>query len=204
MFYQPQTEPHGLPFDPFKACVVPRPIAWVSTVSRDGIRNLAPFSFYNAFSWAPPVIGLGMPGRGSRTRGKDTLENIEETGELVVNMATEAMAEAINLTSARFAPDVDEFDAAGVIGEKSRLVAPDRVAAAPVHFECRHLQTVALPGPKPDRSNALVLATVVGVHIRDEVIREGRLDLAAIRPLARLGYRDWAGLGTVFTQEPPD
>lgn len=205
MFYQPQTEPHGLPFDPFKACVVPRPIAWVSTVSKAGVHNLAPFSFYNAMSWAPPIIALGMPGRGARGRGKDTLENIEETGELVINMATESMAEVINLTSARFAPEVDEFEAAGVMAEASRLVAPRRVAMAPVHLECRHLQTVPLPGPRPDRGNALVLASVIGIHIRDEVIREGRLDLAAIRPLSRLGYRDWATVGgDIFTLEPPD
>jgi flavin reductase (DIM6/NTAB) family NADH-FMN oxidoreductase RutF len=145
MFYRPESEPHGLPFDPFKACVSPRPIAWVSTRSRDGVRNLAPFSFFNAFSWAPPIIGLGMPGRNAEGKAKDTLINIEETGELVVNMATVAHAEAINLTSARFAPDVDEFDAAQVQGEPATLVSPDRVAGAPVHLECRLFKTVALP-----------------------------------------------------------
>lgn len=203
MFYRPQAEPHGLPFDPFKACVAPRPIAWVSTRSCAGVRNLAPFSFYNAFSWAPPVIALGMPGRGAAGLGRDTLANIEEMGELVINLATEDQAEAINLTSARYGPDVDEFEAVGVVAEPAVLVAPDRVAASPVHFECRHLRTVDLPSLTADRPNALVLAIVEGIHIRDDVIRDGRLDLRAARPIARLGYRDWATVGKIFEQAPP-
>src|SRR5262245_42056562 len=101
-------EPHGLDFDPFKACIVPRPIAWVSTISTDGKRNLAPFSFFNAFAWAPPMVALGMPGRKPDATGKDTLLNIEATGEFVVNMATYDLRKAVNETSRDVGPEIDE------------------------------------------------------------------------------------------------
>ncbi|GGE46152.1 flavin reductase [Primorskyibacter flagellatus] len=204
MFYRPEIDPHGLPHDPFKACIVPRPIAWVSTRSPAGVRNLAPFSFFNAFSWAPPMVALGMPGRNAEGRAKDTFCNIEDTGEFVVNLASWAQREAVNLSSAQFAPEEDEFEQVSVASAASRLVGPDRVAEAPVSLECRHYTNVPLPARKAGRSNMIVVGEVIGIHIRDDVLTDGRIDLRLMQPVCRLGYRDWAGLGEVVEQLPPE
>lgn len=203
MFYRPEIDPHGLPHDPFKACVVPRPIAWVSTTSPSGVRNLAPFSFFNAFSWAPPMVALGMPGRNAEGRAKDTFCNIEDTGEFVVNLASWSDRVAVNQSSARLGPDEDEYDVAKVGSASSELVRPDRVANAPVSLECRHYDNMVLPARKAGTSNMIVVGQVVGIHIRDDVIFDGRINLERMQPVCRLGYRDWARLGEVVEQAPP-
>ena len=202
MFYDPRQGNHGLARDPFKSLVVPRPIGWISTVSRDGVGNLAPFSFFNAVSTEPAVV-MFCPGGGPREAHKDSRRNAEQTGEFVVNVVADAQRLAMNETSAEVAPEGDEFALAGLEGLPSRLVKPPRVAGAPAHFECRHLQTVELPADDPGSPNAIVLGMVIVVHIDESVITDGFIDMAKFRPLARLGYMDYTVVDNVFTMHRP-
>lgn len=181
-FYEPAAG-HGLAHDPFKAIVAPRPIGWTSTISAAGVVNLAPYSFFNAFSSRPPIIGFSSEKLG------DSLANVRETGEFVFNLVSEALAEAMNATSASVGPEVDEFELAGIAKAPSRMVAPPRVAASPASLECRVLQVIALTDlDGASAGSHLVLGQVVDVHIDPAYIVEGRFDTAAARPLARCGY----------------
>lgn len=202
MFYEPRKRDHGLPHDPFKSCIVPRPIGWISTVSGAGIRNLAPYSFFNAVAWAPPMVMFASPHRGADGTSKDTIANVEETGVFVVNLATEPLLDAVNRSSLSVPPDVDEFTLTGLEAAECQLVAAPRVARAPINMECRLVEIVRLPSRDPARPNALVIGEVVGVHIADDALSNGRVDIARLKPLARLGYRDWAVVDQVFPVEP--
>ncbi|MEO8306833.1 MAG: flavin reductase family protein [Pseudomonadota bacterium] len=202
MYYEPGRTPHGLPFNPFKACIVPRPIGWISSTSPDGIDNLAPFSQFQMVSYDPPTL-MFSANLNSRGQRKDTVVNIEAHGEFVWNMATWALREQVNLTSEELATAVDEFQYAGLEKSPSRLVRPPRVAASPVHFECRHLQTVHLEGNTPTGTVDVIFGTVVAIHIADTVLlTNGRLDIEGIRPLARLGYHDYTSVQSVFEMKP--
>ncbi len=203
MFYATKDH-HGLPHDPFKSLVVPRPIGWISTISKDGTPNLAPFSFYNAIAIAPPMVMFCPNGRSGGGRLKDTLTNVEETGEFVVNLATEALKDKMNLTSAHIPAEEDEFGFAGLTAIPSTLVKPSRVAESPAHLECIHYQTLSLPATDPKLPNDLVLGRVIGIHIDDSVIEDGLVDIGKIRPLARLGYRDYTIVDNVLTMPTPD
>ena len=203
MFYEPK-DGHGLPHNPFKSLIVPRPIGWISTVSADGIANLAPFSFFNGVSDTPPAVMFAANGRINQGRLKDTLTNVEATGEFVVNLATEALSDEMNATSASVDPEVDEFALAGLTGTPSRIVKPPRVAQSPAQLECRYLQTVDLASSDPDIRNAVVLGEVIGIHIADEALTaEGRVDTALMRPLARLGYMEYTVVEKVFSLDRP-
>jgi flavin reductase (DIM6/NTAB) family NADH-FMN oxidoreductase RutF len=199
MHYDTATRDLGLPHDPFKALVVPRPIGWVSTVSKGGVANLAPYSFFNAVSDRPPMLMFSSGGT------KDSLRNIVDTGEFTCSIATWALREAMNLSSAPVAPGVDEFELAGLTKAESRLVKPPRVAESPAAFECRLWQTLALPKPGRGEGYTLVIGQVVGVYIDDALIRDGRVQTGAMRALARLGYMDYAVLEpeTVFQMNRP-
>jgi flavin reductase (DIM6/NTAB) family NADH-FMN oxidoreductase RutF len=186
MFYEPKDH-HGLPHDPFKSCVVPRPIGWLTTLSEDGVVNLAPFSFFNGVASDPPVVVAGINGRQPHGP-KDTLTNCRETGEFVANMATWDLREAMNLTSASLPAEIDEMALAGLTPAPSNLVKPPRVAESPINLECRVLQFVDLPSNDPESANTAVFGEVVGIHIADSVLTEGRVDTAKIKPVARLGY----------------
>ena len=148
MFYDPREGDHGLPHNPFKSLIVPRPIGWISSVSGAGVINLAPYSFFNGVASDPAVV-MFCPGGATR---KDSLHNVEETGEFVVNVATDGQRLEMNKTSAHVPPEVDEFVLAGLEALPSERVAPPRVAGAPVHMECTHLQTVNLPADMPYKS----------------------------------------------------
>ena len=186
MFYETEGNQHGLPRDPFKSCLVPRPIGWISTLGRNGVVNLAPYSFFNGVASDPPMVMFASNGR--QPHGvKDTITNCEETGEFVVNLATWDLREAMNLTSAPALPDQDEFELAGLAAEPARLVKPPRVKDAPIHLECRYLQTVELPTNDPENRNAIGIGQVVGVHLKDEIMTVGLVDIAKLRPIARLG-----------------
>lgn len=198
MFYDPRSQPHGLPHDPFKALVAPRPIGWISSVSAAGIRNLAPYSFFNAFSSRPPIVGFSSEGR------KDSVANVEATGSFVANIVSADLAEAMNATSAPLAPEVDEFEAAGLAAAASVNVAAPRVARAKAALECRYLQTVPLSGADGREARAfLVLGEVVGVHLDESILTDGLVDAAKLRPLSRLGYHDYAVVETVFSMARP-
>jgi flavin reductase (DIM6/NTAB) family NADH-FMN oxidoreductase RutF len=201
MFYDTAKNDHGLPYNPFKACVVPRPIAWVSTISHDGIVNLAPFSMYNQLSYDPPIVcfsGSCRPGTGQR---KDSVTNAEETGEFVVNMATYELREKVSASAQFVPPDVDEFEIAGVTKVPSRMIKPPRVAESPVSMECVYHSTLTVPANRRDTIHRVVIGRVVGIHIRDDVLTERRLDIAKIRPLARLGYTDYTSVTEVFSMK---
>jgi flavin reductase (DIM6/NTAB) family NADH-FMN oxidoreductase RutF len=180
-FYEPRNG-HGLPHDPFNAIVGPRPIGWISSVSQAGTPNLAPYSFFNAFNYVPPIVGFASIG------AKDTLRNVQETGEFVWNLATKPLAEAMNSTCAAVPPEVDEFALAGLTAAPSRLVGPPRVAESPVSFECKVTQVIQLQGADGDAvSTWLVLGEVVGVHIASELLRDGIYDTAAAGHILRGG-----------------
>lgn len=178
-FYQPE-HGHGLAHDPLNAIVAPRPIGWISTVSPTGVRNLAPYSFFNLFSYRPPIIGF------SSTGWKDSVANIEATGEFVWNLATRPLAEAMNATSAPVTGD--EFALAGLETARSRLVAPSRVAASPVAFECRLTQLLRLESKDGDALDQwMVFGEVVGVHIDPALIDKGIYQTARALPILRGG-----------------
>ena len=188
--YEPR-QGHGLKHDPFNAIVGPRPIGWISTRSRSGVLNLAPYSFFNAFNYTPPIIGFAS------LELKDTLRNLNETGEFVWNLVTRPLAEAMNQTCAAVAPEVDEFELAGLTPVASSLVAPPRVGESPVAFECRLTQQIQLQGldGKPVRT-WLSLGEVVAVHIARGFLVDGVYDTAAASPVLRGGGpADYFGSG---------
>ncbi len=206
MFYEPSADPAARPFpiDPFKSLVVPRPIGWVTTLDIDGTVNLAPFSFFNAFGDTPPVVAFGPQGRKPDRPVKDSLANVEATGDFVCNLATYDLRERMNLTATHFPMGVDEMKQVGLTPVPSRLVKPPRVAESPAHLECRYLQTVELPSWNPDERQTMVLGQVVGIHIDDGLIRDGRVDIVAARPIARLGYSLYATVDGSFRMPFPD
>ena len=173
---------HGLKHDPLNAIIAPRPIGWISTVSAQGVRNLAPYSFFNAFNYRPPIIGF------SSTSWKDSVRNIEETGQFVWNLATRPLAQAVNISSATVAEDVDEFDLAGLTPAASQRVAPPRVAESPVAFECRLTQLIRLTDAEGAPIDAwLTLGEVVMVHIDQALLIDGVYDTVAAEPILRGG-----------------
>ena len=182
--------------------VVPRPIAWVSTLAEDGTRNLAPFSFFTAVSGHPPVLMVSVSARSARLGGgeKDTLRNVRATGEAVVHLVPETLAEAMNRTSGEWPPDVDEFVQAGLTCAPSVDVHPPRVAEAPIALETKLHQIV----PVANSGNTLVLLRVVRYHVRRDLLREnGLVDAALLAPITRMGGPEYAHLGTVFSMERP-
>jgi len=180
-YYEPR-HGHGLPHDPFNAIIGPRPIGWISSKSAAGVLNLAPYSFFNAFNYTPPLIGFSSVGY------KDTVRNIEETGEFVWNLVTRDLAEAMNQSCAAVAPEVDEFALAGLTPKASTLVGVPRVAESPVTFECRLSQLLQLRGADgTDVNSWLVLGEVVAVHIASHLLVDGIYDTAAAKPVLRGG-----------------
>jgi flavin reductase (DIM6/NTAB) family NADH-FMN oxidoreductase RutF len=198
LFYEPGTSKHGLPYDPFKSCVVPRPIGWISSLDSEGVANLAPFSQFQNLTFDPPYV-MFAANQNSTGRRKDTVRNVEATGEFVWNMATYALREAVNASAQEVPPHVDEFALAGLAREPATLVRPPRVAASPIHFECAYVQTIRLPGSGKMGTVDIVIGRVLGIHINDDVIDErGRVDIVKIRPIARLGYYDYTSVDSTF------
>lgn len=179
--YEPRNG-HGLPHDPFNAIVGPRPIGWISSHNAAGALNLAPYSFFNAFNYTPPIVGFASIGY------KDTLRNIEETGEFVWNLATRPLAEAMNQSCAAVPPDVSEFELAGLTPAASRVISVPRVLESPVAFECRRTQIVQLQGIDGVKVPTwLVLGEVVAVHIAKNLLKDGVYDTAAAGHILRAG-----------------
>ncbi len=180
-FYEPR-HGHGLPHDPFNAIVGPRPIGWISTRSASGAVNLAPYSFFNAFNYTPPIVGFASIGY------KDTVRNAEQTGEFAWNLVTRPLAEAMNQTCAAVPPEVDEFTLAGLTPVASRLIAVPRVLESPVSFECRCTQIIQLQGASGEQVPTwLVLGEVVAVHIAQALLKDGIYDTAAAGHVLRGG-----------------
>lgn len=180
-FYEPR-DGHGLAHDPLNAIVAPRPIGWISTISTQGVVNLAPYSFFNLFNYKPPIIGFSSQG------WKDSAENAQATGEFVWNLATRAQAEQMNASSASVPPEVDEFDLAGLAKTPSRLVAAPGVAGSPVQFECKVTQIIRLTTKEGhDIPQWLVMGEAVGIHIDNRLIEDGVYQTDKAEPILRGG-----------------
>jgi len=203
MFYDARRNDHGLPISPFKALVVPRPIGWITSLSPAGVVNLAPYSYFNAMSEDPMMVCFGPGGRKADRPVKDSRANIEATGEFVVNLAIWDLREQMNATSAKLPADTDEMQHAGLTPAPSRLVKPPRVAESPAHLECRYWKTIELPSNDPQEPNASIFGEVVGIHIRDDLIVDGRVDITKVKPIARLGYSEYAVVEKTFQLRRP-
>ncbi|MBL1437603.1 MAG: flavin reductase family protein [Rhodobacteraceae bacterium] len=200
MFYRPENNDHGLPHNPFKAIVSPRPIGWISTQSENGIANLAPYSFFNALCDNPPMVMFASTGqKPDQPKGKDSLANIIATGEFAVNIVSYALKDQMNASAASFPADVDEFKAAGLTKAAGRAIRAPHVGEAPAVLECKLYKIVDLPGA----SNSMVIGEVVGVHMKDDFIVNGQFDVTRYRPLSRLGYMDYAAVENVFSIKKP-
>jgi flavin reductase (DIM6/NTAB) family NADH-FMN oxidoreductase RutF len=182
-YYEPRNG-HGLRHDPFNAIIAPRPIGWISSRDASGNINLAPYSFFNGFCYHPPIIGF------SSTSPKDTLKNVQETGEFVWNLATKDLAKQMNATAAHVAHDVSEFAIAGLTAVPGKLVNVPRVAESPVSFECRLTQIIRLRGADGKDAQAwLTLGEVVAVHIDKAMIKDGVYRTGLARPIVRAGRK---------------
>jgi flavin reductase (DIM6/NTAB) family NADH-FMN oxidoreductase RutF len=202
MYYETDKNDHGLRYNPLKACVVPRPIGWITTINAAGRVNLAPFSFFNLLSYDPPFVMFSAGAHETDGGKKDSVVNIEETGEFVYNMATWAQREQMNQTAFLVERGVDEMAATGLEPLPSRLVRPPRVKDSPVQFECKLHQIISLPGHVRSSEHQVVIGRVAAVHITDEALTAGgRLDVLKIRPIARLGYKDYTYVESIFQME---
>ena len=204
MFYRP-ADGHGLPRDPFKAIVTPRPIGWISTLDAEGRANLAPYSFFNGCGDAPPLVMFAQSGRKSRPEPvKDSIANIRATGEFACNVVSHALREAMNTTSGTYGAEEDEFALAGLTKAPGVAIAAPHVAEAPAVLECRAVRIVDdLPSWREHAFNIMVIGEVVGVHVDESCLREGRFDVLAYNPVARLGYMDYTTVREVWEMERP-
>ncbi|MBD9372466.1 flavin reductase family protein [Rhizobium sp. ARZ01] len=198
MFYDTATNAHGLSHDPFKAIVSPRPIGWIGTKGTDGSHNLAPYSFFNAVSDRPKLVMFSSSGH------KDSVRNIEETGAFTCNFVSRSLADKMNMTSIAAAYGESEFDIAGLTPEQARLVDAPLVAEAFAALECQMTEVMrphdvdGLPS-----ESWVVFGQVVGIHIKDETVRDGRFDMSVARPIGRMGYMDYCDAGDVFEMMRP-
>ncbi len=211
MFFEPKdaSRDHlkslGLSHNPFLALVAPRPIGWISSLSKSGVVNLAPFSYFNAMSSRPPMVFFAANGDHLFAGGeKDSLSNVRDTGEFVCNLVTWDLRLPMNDSSTPAPREIDEFDAVGLTKLPSRLVKPPRVAQSPVHLECKLIQFVELPADeRAGERNVVTIGRVVGIHIDDALVANGRVDITRARPVARLGYLDYAVVDSVFEIKRP-
>ncbi|MBV8791118.1 MAG: flavin reductase family protein [Pseudolabrys sp.] len=198
MFYDTRDNSRTLPHDPFKAIVAPRPIGWITSISAMGTINLAPYSYFNGVLSRPNLVMFSSEGY------KDSVRNIEETGEFVCNLATWDLRDAMNATSAPLPYGVNEMERAGLTPAPSKLVKPPRVSASPAALECKLLQVIALKdlNGKPLDGHT-VIGQVIGVHVDDRFVKDGRLDTAAMKPIARCGYDEYAVVERMFRMTRP-
>ncbi|MDD9920716.1 MAG: flavin reductase family protein [Boseongicola sp.] len=199
MFYRPE-DGHGLAHNPFNAIVTPRPIGWISTRGSDGTDNLAPYSFFNAVAYVPPqVMFASTSAKADRGDTKDSVGNIRDTGVFTVNVVEYAMRDVMNVSSGPWGRDVDEFSHASVEKAECTVIDCPRVAGSPASLECRLTEIVTLKGDH----NFLVLGEVVGVHLRDDCVSDGRFNVLKYQPLTRLGYRDYSRITELFELKRP-
>ena len=199
MFYTTDRNDHGLPHDPFKAIIAPRPIGWITSMNASGAINLAPYSYFNGIKSRPPMVMFASEGR------KDSLAFVEETKEFVCNLATWDLRDQMNQTSAPYPRGTNELTEAGLTPAPCRLVKVPRVAEAPCALECKWLQTVEVKDIEGRPMDGwVVFGQVVGVHIDDGILKDGRVDVMAFRPVARLGYSEYTTTENVWKMRRPD
>ena len=201
MFYETSKNNHGLKYNPFKSCIIPRPIAWITTLTKEGTDNCAPYSFFNAGSDRPHYVMFVSSGR------KDSINNVEITGEFTCSLSTWDTRDGMNISSATVPGDADEFEISGLETSPSNFVAPPRVKAAPAALECKFWKTLQMPDVEAgsDHGHFVIFGQVVGIYINDAHIKNGMVDTGAMRPIARMGYMDYAVVDpdTVFTLNRP-
>lgn len=198
MFYDTESNAHGMAHDPFKAIVAPRPIGWIGTRGRDGSRNLSPYSFFNAVGDKPKMVMFSSSGR------KDSLRNVEETGVFTASFVSRSLLDQMNASSAAVSYETDEFTLAGLTAAAGNFVDAPYVGEAVAALECRVTKVLTLPDMDGNETDShAVFGQVVGIHIADAMIRGGRFDLASADPIMRLGYMDYAGMGPVFELKRP-
>lgn len=202
MFFDTKLNSHNLKYNPFKACIVPRPIGWISTKSKEGIVNLAPYSYFNAISDIPPVV-MFASGFHKDGNDKDSLKNIESTNEFVVNIASINLKEELNLSSKELPFNVSEPDTFSIEMERSNLVKPPRVKKSLISLECEYIKTVLIDVENKPISSKMVLGRVLGIYIDDSIILDGKVDITKLKPIARLGYNEYAIINEVFKMNRP-
>jgi len=199
MFYTPENRGPELPHDPVKAIVAPRPIGWISTLSSEGVANLAPYSFFNAVGGKPPMLMFASEGL------KDSARNASDTGEFVFNYASKHLAEAMNNTSANAPSGISEFEHYDIAKAESKIVKPPRVADACASLECKVTSVVETNDVEGNLTGAVVIiGQIVGIHLDDAVIRNGRFDVALANPISRLGYLDFGLTSDLHEMPRPD
>jgi flavin reductase (DIM6/NTAB) family NADH-FMN oxidoreductase RutF len=199
MFYTTDANDHGLRYNPFKAIVSPRPIAWISSQDTKGNANLAPYSFFNGMQDVPPIIGFGSgPDKVGIDEPKDSLTNIQETGVFCVNIVSDDLKNKMNTSSQHFPHGTDEFEIAGLEKAQAQTIACPYVAQSPVTLECELHDIITLPG-----TSKWVIGCVTAIHINDDVIVDGKVDVTLYQPVARLGYKDYATISEVYELERP-
>ncbi|MBL3592784.1 MAG: flavin reductase family protein [Synergistaceae bacterium] len=204
MIYYPNQKNQELLKVPIKSCCVPRPIAWVSTISKDGIPNLAPYSQFQNLTFDPYYVMISI-NQNHNGRRKDTTVNIEETGEFVCGMVPYHMSQEMNITASPFNSEIDEFEAAGIKKIKSNSVKPYSIEGSPVQIECRYTQTLRLPGKGTHGTVDIIIGEAISIYIDDNYIgSDNKIDIARIKPLARLGYSDYTYVDKVFEILPSD
>ncbi|WP_246240737.1 flavin reductase family protein [Mycolicibacterium madagascariense] len=201
--YDPASQPCPLPYSPFKSCTVPRPIGWLSSVSADGVENLAPYSQWQNLTFDPPMV-MFAANQYPDGRRKDTVVNAEETGWFVWNMATWDLREAVNTSAMALPSQESEFDRINVTRSYADLSGVPMVAESPCHFECRYLSTQRLRGNSPVGTIDVVFAQVERIHVDESVLTtDGKLDIPRIKPIARMGYYDYAVVTETFEMRIP-
>ena len=203
MYYETDKNNHGLKYNPFKSCIVPRPIAWITTISEKNIHNCAPYSFFNGVAADPPMVMYATNGKQPMGGHKDTITNIRKNKEFVINIVTFDAKDKMNETTAPFNPDESEIDIAKLETLKSNLIAPRRLAISPIHMECKLYKIIDLPSLESNKYNGMVIGRVVGIHIDDKVITAGKVDLNKVKPLSRLGYMDYSFVDNIFEMNRP-
>ena len=200
MFYKPD-EGHGLKNNPFNAIVTPRPIGWISTRDKKSIDNIAPYSFFNAVAYVPPQVMFASNGdKSDREGSKDSVANIKETKEFCVNIVSYEMRHQMNATSKSLPADIDEFEHAELKKIDCNLIQCPRVLGAPAALECELVEIIQLPGA----ANFAVFGEVIGVHMHDDYVIDGKFDVSKFNPLTRLGYRDYSAVREIFSISRPD
>lgn len=202
MFYDTNLNNHGLKFNPFKSCIVPRPIAFISSMSTDGVINIAPYSYFNAVADTPPVIMFSSGYKADGTE-KDTLRNIRSTHEFVVNITTYHLRNQMNLASTALPYGISEAEQFDIETLTSNIVKPPRVKLSPINLECKYIKTVELLVDSKSCSSQVVFGHVVGIHIDDSLIIDNKIDITRLQPIARLGSNQYAVVKEFFTMSKP-
>ena len=206
MFFLPGThKDHGLTYSPLKALISPRPIGWISSLSASGVANLSPYSFFNAIAELPPmVMFISAPDMREANRGgqKDSLANIMETREFGVNIVGSEQAEQMVKSSQDVTADIDEFDHTSLGKKKAEKISAPLVAGAPAHLECVYYNHITLPDNGRGNHSVMVMGTIVGIHIDEAIIADGRVDVSRYTPVARLGYKDYTAVRDLFEMIP--